>query len=368
MEREKAWLVVAIGSAAMLGGACGGGAPPPSTPQATSTSPSPSSPPAASPGRRVVYTSDTDQDLWIVDVDSRKRRRLTADGDRRVEAGAQFAGLAKVSYSVRDSIELLDLATGSRRVLVPDASEDPRVTHIPSHDWNADGSRLAYLTIVGHTPKEDSSLLDVVVTDGAGAELARTRLPITIPEGLGGACLNRDKVSFARDGSFVAVELYAGVGGVNAVFVRTQGGVIGKPMHLTDIAPTVEESVTAKDDSGWIRFRPASGSRATLPIAKDARRVALSGDGGRAAVETNVRDGSDFGRGSLKIVDLETRHERAFATDAARPVWIDDERILVTTGQNAVCADFASELAVASGAGVARLGTGPTASFDLSPS
>ena len=286
----------------------------------------------------LVYVPPSDRDVWIYDFETGRKRRLTNDGDTRQEVDPKIVDAKTVSYVVGDGIEMIDLQSGERSVVVPVTTMSVQSASL-GHDWTADGRRVAYLDHVG-MGESDSLLLDLVIAERTGKQIMRTRLPIRVPEGLGGYCvLNETRVSVAGDGSLIGVELYAGVDDKRAVFLDGNGKIVGEPRDLRGIRFAPDGTVIADDGDGWVRLNPTSGESASLPVPAETISVGISPDGTRLAYDVVAGTGSDAMTATVHVADLASGKSQKVADAAAGPLWAADDALLVMTGPEARCWD-----------------------------
>ncbi|HEV3364331.1 MAG TPA: hypothetical protein VG795_09360 [Acidimicrobiia bacterium] len=288
--------------------------------------PTTTAPEAAASSGRAVWAEKGD--VWLYEVETGQRRRLTTDGVARHDFKPRFRDGSRVTYLTSTdefgpdpTLVEFDLANGKRHALrrLPG--------HIRAYDWSPDGQALAY-----YGAPSDDGVTELHIT-GNGPEHLRRFVPVL---GRGGF-INYDetRLEWSPDGRRLLLQdtaldtsqdetLYIlNADGSNAAAPRLGTWARWSADGRTVYCLCTTTPVPA--DCRWQAIDVTSGTGKLLAIPAGAR-PSLSPDGRLLAFD----DGEDTP--SIHVLDLSTAGSapRFVTRGGIAPVWLAPSRVAFT--------------------------------------
>ena len=292
------------------------------------------------------YVSVVESHLWIVDLATGARRRVTpTDGPKIAWGGGEFSPDGKSAYVTTDKdsefqhLARLDLVTGALTVLTPHVEWD-----VESFDVSPDGTQVAFVT-----NENGVSVLRFLDT-ASGKERPAPRLPVGV---IGGVAWheNSREVALELSEARSPYDVYSVEAASGRVERWTESETAGFPAASFATAELIRwPSFDGKSLSGflykpaakWTGRRPAIVSIHGGPEGQDrpdflGRSNFYTNELGIALIYPNVRGSTGFGK-SFVGLDDGMKREDSVKDIGALLDWIatrpdlDAERLMITGG------------------------------------
>lgn len=275
-------------------------------------------------------------DLWLYNADADESRRITNDGDQRAEWSPQFLGPGCLVYATGGpSIEVLDLSSGSRRLLLDEGGSIWSIALAP------DGATLVYLHI-DHNVDSTFRLKRVAMSGGEPEVVHQFHQSA----GRGGSSEDEVSAAWSPDGSKLLVSNTHEFSrefenGATYVFDATSFETLAMwkgthPRWSPDGETLYFRGFASQDAQQWFAMDLPTMDRTRVGFRPGTNNLVVSPDGRYVAYDTSSFGDIPMGVAltgkppNIYLYDLRARQEELVLRAGIQARWIQSKTLVAT--------------------------------------